>query len=96
MEGERVDLTSTQVDGICSKNTHGSNDGKSISKDAYTSLFPAISMFNHSEDPTCVYVVRETSSNVMMVTTRKPVQAGDELTVRYHPDEAKVRKTWGF
>jgi hypothetical protein len=100
MDGKRTTLTSTQVQGLISTNSFGSNVERDECKNEteHTSLYPAISMFNHSKDPTCAsaFFGKKEFEQTTILVTRKPVQAGEELTLSYHPVDAVVRAGWGI
>lgn len=92
-EDERVTLTAKQVQGLVSKNSHGNSD--IVCQDGkFVVLYPAISMFNHSQYPTCGFPFSVDGKVSILMATRH-VKAGEELTVCYCLDEEKARSTWG-
>jgi SET domain-containing protein len=44
--------------------------------------FGHASFYNHADDPTCVYEAAE-DQDALVVLTRRPVAAGEELTIDY-------------
>jgi len=90
---ESVDLTSKQVQDVVTTNCFGSiGNGFGMTK-----LYPAISMFNHSKDPNCIFYHHPKSKgNVQILVTTKDVRAMEELTICYHPDENYAKENWNF
>jgi hypothetical protein len=104
MEEEKVQLTADRVDAIVSVNCFGEAGEKIIDdplkrfKDnflakSHTRLVPATSMFNHSASNNCTWLW---SGKCSIMFTLMDIKAGEELTVRYQPDEEKVRRAWGI
>jgi hypothetical protein len=103
-EEEKVELTADRVDAIVSMNCFGEAGEKIIDdplkrfKDnflgkSHTRLVPATSMFNHSASNNCTWLW---SGKCSIIFTLMDIKAGEELTVRYQPDEEKVRRAWGI
>jgi tetratricopeptide (TPR) repeat protein len=104
MDEERVELTADRVDAIVNVNSFGENGDKFIAdgleryKDnvmgkAHSRLVPATSMFNHSARNNCTWLW---SGRCSIIIAIMDIKAGDELTIRYQPDEEKVRIGWGI
>lgn len=104
MEEEKVQLTADRVDAIVSVNCFGEAGEKIIDdplkrfKDnflekSHTRLVPATSMFNHSASNNCTWLW---SGKCSIMFTLMDIKSGEELTVRYQPDEEKVRRAWGI
>lgn len=91
---EHKTLTNSQVEKIVLKNSHGNSSGELRWTEAYTRLYPAISMFNHSKHPNCTFLGTG-KKNVLILVTKKHVKKGEELTVSYTLDEAKAKSHWG-
>ena len=101
MDTKPITISPAHVEGLLRTNSHGStSDGKLWTSEEYSSLYPAISMFNHSKDPTCGFIVpnkaEDEKARCSILATTRPVKAGEELTVCYHLDEAKAKANWGF
>lgn len=92
---KKVEFNSDRIGAIVSTNSHGNiSDIRSsfdITKGSDASLYPAVSMFNHSARPNCVL---DASSDCAKVIVKAKVKAGEELTICYHPDEDVVRRNW--
>ena len=54
-EKERLEISHASVQGVVSVNCHGSNS-KSTFESSGTSLYPAISLINHSSSPNCALI----------------------------------------
>lgn len=92
----KIQLTAERVQAIHDTNAHGTGglSVKSIEKGLTSSLYPALSMFNHSSSPTCVFDEKVDDYAAIVMVTR--VKAGGELTMRYHLDEDVARRAWGI
>ena len=87
----KVEFNSDRIGAIVSTNCHGTGNTFDFENGSYSALYPAVSMFNHSADPSCVLDV---SSNCAKVIAKANVKAGEELTLCYHPDEKVVLRNW--
>jgi tetratricopeptide (TPR) repeat protein len=82
-----------RVRNIISTNSFGSIDEGELQKG--TSLFAALSMFNHhSSNPNCM--VLEYSGSSRAVVTCRAVKKGDEMCISYHSDPDVVKRKWGI
>mmetsp|Transcript_28017 Transcript_28017/g.42149 ORF Transcript_28017/g.42149 Transcript_28017/m.42149 type:complete len:145 (-) Transcript_28017:2199-2633(-) len=90
-EGEKVEFNSDRIGAIVSTNSHGTASNFEYTKGSDAALYPAVSMFNHSTNPTCVL---DASSDCAKVIVKANVKAGEELSICYHPDEDLVRRKW--
>ena len=94
---EKVELTADRVDAIVSVNSHGTG-GEKEAHERYTGasstcLLAATSMFNHAVSPTCDQL---TVGGCHVVFAVANINAGEELTVKYHKNEDVVRRHWGI
>jgi len=90
-EGEKVEFNSDRIGAIVSTNSYGTVSNFEYTKGSDAALYPAVSMFNHSTNPTCVL---DASSDFAKVIVKANVKAGEELSICYHPDEDLVRRKW--
>eukprot|EP00977_Amphora_coffeiformis_P003426 scaffold638_cov168-Amphora_coffeaeformis.AAC.8 len=90
-------LSVETMQNVLSTNTHGKNDGGSLTRTS--ELFPAISMINHASSPNCSFVPTKTNKKhahqVVIIVTMRSIAEGEELTMKYHTDEVVARK-WGI
>lgn len=93
---ERFQLSALRIDRMCSVNCHGSDEGLSHS----SALYPAISLINHSARPNCTLLgptgFARKQGCLLAVRADESIGMGQELTLRYLPDESQVRKKWGI
>ncbi len=103
MEEEKVELTADRVDVIVSVNCFG-QAGETIGdsweryKDgvmgkSHTHIVPATSMFNHSASNNCTWLL---SGRCSIIIALMDINAGEEITMCYQPDEETVRCVWGI
>eukprot|EP00984_Skeletonema_dohrnii_P013869 scaffold5804_cov117-Skeletonema_dohrnii-CCMP3373.AAC.6 len=85
-------LSAERVRNIISINSFGSVNESELQKG--TSLFAAISMFNHSFSPNCAILPYSCSSRA--IVTRRAVKKGDEMCISYHNDPDVVKRKWGI
>jgi tetratricopeptide (TPR) repeat protein len=90
-EREKLEFNSDRIGAIVSTNSHGNQSNFEFKKGSDAALYPALSMFNHSANPTCVL---DASKGCAKVIVKANVEAGEELTICYHPDENIVRRKW--
>ena len=91
---DRVALSAERIRSIITLNSFGSNaDAFDLSKKHDSNMYSALSLFNHSPDPSCHY---SEVGGCAVVFTGKHIAAGSELTICYHPDEDVLHKLWGF
>lgn len=99
------------IERVCSVNAHG-DDRQGPLGMTWSSLFPLVSLFNHSAQPSCellpqeaVLANREAGSQsggaraaggFLAVLTKRAVRRGEELTLRYHDDAEVVSRKWGI
>lgn len=111
---ERTELSHQRICGVVDVNCHGCTDSSLSFKGApeadqkmkrmtkleggTTSLFPAISMVNHSRSPNCVLLPMRYKGNVvaMAVAARQRLLPHEELTLVYLDDPEAVKKKWGI
>jgi len=93
---KKVEFNSDRIGAIVSTNSHGNRfdlgSNFDVTKGSDASLYPGVSMFNHSASPNCV--LGGGSSDCAKVIIKANVKAGEELTICYHPDEDVVRRNW--
>ena len=88
------EITADHVDKILNTNSHGTSETILDDKLCRTELLPTVSMMNHASNPNCTF--QKLSLNFLcMVVACKPIQAGEELTMKYHSDEV-VEEKWGI
>lgn len=88
------EITADRVDKILSTNSYGTSETILDDKLCRSELFPTVSMMNHASNPNCTF--QKLSLNFLcMVIAYKPIQAGEELTMKYHSDEV-VEEKWGI
>jgi len=91
---DRVALSAERIRSIITLNSFGSSaDAFDLSKKHDSNMYSALSLFNHSPDPSCHY---SEVGGCAVVFADKHVAAGSELTICYHPDEDVLHKLWGF
>jgi hypothetical protein len=93
-EREKLEFNSDRIGAIVSTNSHGNKSNfefKNLKKGSDAALYPAVSMFNHSANPTCVL---DAGKGCAKVIVKANVKAGEELTICYHPDENVVHRNW--
>mmetsp|Transcript_27043 Transcript_27043/g.57962 ORF Transcript_27043/g.57962 Transcript_27043/m.57962 type:complete len:767 (+) Transcript_27043:44-2344(+) len=90
---DRVDLTAHRIESILSFNSHGGSNGLSSDSLRRSDLFPAISMFNHSNEPNCSW---EDVGGCAIIWVSEDIAIGSELTLRYHEDKKVLKKQWGI
>lgn len=90
-------LSLETVKNIMSTNTHGIHEKDNFITGT-TDLLPGISMMNHASQPNCSIVptkTRKHATSAVVVATIRPIQEGEELTMKYNTDEVVARK-WGI
>lgn len=97
---ERIEVGHARICGIVDTNSHGGVTSAEWNKvrGSRTSLFPAISLFNHAHDPDCTLVRINEDSGVLTiaVTALRPIPEGAELTVSYTDDKHALKTHWGI
>ena len=109
-EKERLEISHASVQGVVSVNCHGSNS-KSTFESSGTSLYPAISLINHSSSPNCALIPitpsgaknnrasgasQEDVPVALMVGANRDLPQGTELTLCYIDDADAVKRKWNI
>ena len=88
-----------QAHGIVKFNAHGLNI-ESDQPHRVTELYPAMDMWNHDSDANCRYckmsAKKAHAQDVALLLTKRPVAAGEELTISYGSDQTIVARHYGF
>ena len=104
-KAERLELSHACVKGVVNVNTHGDSSAALQAKKRSTSenfdklsLYPAVSMINHSNDPNGVLLplFKEGEMIGMAVSARRPIPKSAELTLAYLDDPQAVKAKWGI
>ena len=113
-EKERLEISHASVQGVVSVNCHGSNSErtfKSRLNSSGTSLYPAISLINHSSSPNCALIPITPSDRVsgssgasgqedvpvaLIVGANRDLRQGTELTLCYINDADAVKRKWNI
>ena len=109
-EKERLEISHASVQGVVSVNCHGSNS-KSTFAFLGISLYPAISLINHSSSPNCALIPitpngaknnrasgasQEDVPVALMVGANRDLRQGTELTLCYIDDADAVKRKWNI
>jgi tetratricopeptide (TPR) repeat protein len=91
---EKITMSAKRIEAIISVNAHGDSKLDYSQEHQDSSLYAALSMFNHSNKPTCAYTFIGGCAVISIIADK--IMAGDELTICYHPDQEVVCRHWGI
>jgi hypothetical protein len=97
LEDEGPKLSTETVHSTVSVNIHGiEGEGEGDCLDG-SQLFSLVSTMNHSSHPNCSFFQPDKiEMNVVIVTTTRPIQKDEELSMKYHEDEKTAAAHWKF
>ena len=88
------EISVDKVDKILGINCHGDSGG--ATDDCHTELYPTTIMMNHAFEPNCTLADTTKVNLLHIVLTRRPIRAGEELTMKYHSSDEVVERKWGI
>jgi hypothetical protein len=77
-----TEITADRIDKILNINCHGTTPFAPDSRDCESELYPTVSMMNHASIPNCAFAPSSLKF-LCIVLTLNPIQAGEELTMKY-------------
>jgi len=88
-----VDPDKYRIESVIDLNSHDGRRHGTVAGQTSTSLFPAISMFNHDDAPNCMLGPLCATIESHVVVACRDIEEGEELTLKYSTEEA-VRNKW--
>ena len=79
-----------------SEYVHGFGAKDDASGVGATELFATVAMMNHCSKPNCVFLLEADKAQAAVIVAARNVKKGEELTMLYLEDEAKVRERWNL